>query len=403
MKLTRQQASRLLLLHQYLLPPRQLSGKEGALAFVHHVRAVQFDPLNVVGRNPDLVLQSRVSGYTPALLEELLYTDFALLDGWDKMACLYPVEDWPFFGRWRESERHHMQRRSGAIFEVIPQVRQALAERGPLSSIDLDHNERVDWPWGPTRVSRAALEGMHTMGEVVIHHRVGTRKVYDLIERHLPAEVITASEPNPTAEAYQEAYVLRRLGSVGLLRTGGGVPWMGMSGIKAAQRTAAVQRLAERGELLEVEVEEARWPYYLRRSEEALLPLAQQPPTQAPRVSFIAPLDNLIWDRDMLSFLFDFDYRWEVYKPLAQREYGYYVLPVLYGDRFVARFEPVRNRQNNTLLIKNWWWQPGVASSAEMNRAFSQALDHFRIYQGLQGIEIAPDAQGYSELSALLN
>ena len=100
--LSNQQARRFLLAHHRLWPPYELEGKAGALAYVRRVGCIQFDPLNIVGRNPDLVLQSRVSNYRPALLEELLYQDRRLLDGWDKNMSIYAVEDWPCFRRRRE-------------------------------------------------------------------------------------------------------------------------------------------------------------------------------------------------------------------------------------------------------------------------------------------------------------
>ena len=100
--LTNQHARQFILAHQHLLPPRTLGGKAGLQEFIQHVGAIQFDPLNVVGRNPDLVLQSRIMDYRPEMLEELLYTDRQLLDGWDKMAAIYSLSDWPVFNRHRD-------------------------------------------------------------------------------------------------------------------------------------------------------------------------------------------------------------------------------------------------------------------------------------------------------------
>ena len=106
-------------------------------------------------------------------------------------------------------------------------------------------------------------------------------------------------------------------------------------------------------------------------------------PRPAPQVVFIAPLDNLIWDRRLARDLFDFDYVWEVYKPAAERQYGYYVLPVLYGDRFVARFEPEQDKEAGVLRIKQWWWEPGVAVTDEMRSALRAAFAAFVDYLGL--------------------
>ena len=105
LRLSRAEARRFLLAHQHLWPPRALAGKAGILDFIRHVGCIQYDPVNLVGQNPELVLQARVADYTPALLAELLYTDRRLVDGWDKQAAIYLTEDWPYFARHRDWAR----------------------------------------------------------------------------------------------------------------------------------------------------------------------------------------------------------------------------------------------------------------------------------------------------------
>ena len=104
------------------------------------------------------------------------------------------------------------------------------------------------------------------------------------------------------------------------------------------------------------------------------------------RATFLAPLDNLIWDRRLVEILFGFVYRWEVYKPKEEREYGYYVLPVIYGDRFVARFEPGRDKQSGDIIVKNWWWEPGIKVSSRMRSAIKTCFRRFSQYLGADHI-----------------
>jgi uncharacterized protein YcaQ len=109
--LSKPDARRFLLAHQHLWPPRRLEDKAGIMDYIRHVGCIQFDPINAVGRNPDLVLQSRVANYHPALLEDLLYTDRQLIDGWDKVASIYSTADWPYFARQRVAmEAWHAER-----------------------------------------------------------------------------------------------------------------------------------------------------------------------------------------------------------------------------------------------------------------------------------------------------
>jgi uncharacterized protein YcaQ len=102
-------------------------------------------------------------------------------------------------------------------------------------------------------------------------------------------------------------------------------------------------------------------------------------------------LDNLMWDRRYLHELFDFEYRWEVYKPVAERRWGYYVLPVLCGDRFVARFEPGRENRDQTLTIANWWWEPGVKSTEALSAALEACFARFLGFLGQERLRVDPE------------
>ncbi len=379
--LSKTDARRFLLAHHYLWPPRSLTGKAGILDFIRHVGCIQFDPIDVVGRNPDLVLQSRVADYRRSLLEELLYADRQLMDGWDKQAGIYPVTDWPYFARHRAGVVQRHGDPTNPPMVIAPAVLQAIRERGPLSSIDLDHAGTVDWFWGPTRLARATLEILHGMGEVTIHHRVGTRRLFDLTEKLLPAELLTAPDPNPTVEEYQNWHVLRRVGGLGLAKTGAAEYWYGILDVKTEARQAALARLVERGDLIAAAVEGVpNRTFFVRTADLPTLQAAQARQAAEPQAAILGVLDNIMWDRDLLRLVFDFDYVWEVYKPAAQRKYGYYVLPVIYGDRFVARFDPAFDKKARELTIANWWWEEGIQPDEAMQAAITDCFREFMRY-----------------------
>ena len=375
--LTNRQARRFLLAHQSLLPPLGLESKDELLDFIRRVGCIQFDPLNIAGNNSELVLQSRVSGFRPGMLKELLYEDRKLIDGWDKNMSIYPVEYWPHFHRRREAIKRSSDTSYEAVHSILPQVRAAIEERGPLSSIDLDFNQNVDWSWAPTRLARAALESMYDWGELVIHHKVHTRRVFDFANRHISTLLLTSPDPNETDEQYHDWYLLRRIGSVGLLWNKGSDAWLGMYGMKSAERRGAFERLLEKGLLLEVGVEGIDAPLYMRGEDKKTLDEILSSGGLSPRAVIVAPLDNLLWDRRLVQAIFDFYYIWEVYKPVADRQYGYYVLPILYGDRFIARFEPGRDKESGGLIIKNWWWEQGVVPSKRMQSALRRCFKRF--------------------------
>lgn len=399
--LNNRQARRFLLRHQGLWPPYQLKSKDEILDFIQRVACIQFDPLNIVGNNPELVLQARVHNFQTNLLQELLYKDRLLLDGWDKNMSIYSVEDWPYFNRYRKAARHRLGDSASPVTTVLSQVRKAIEQQGPLSSIDLDIDQVVDWSWAPTRLARAALESMHAWGELIIHHRVHTRKVYDFASRHIPEELLSAPDPNKTEQEYHDWYLLRRIGSLGLVWNKAGDVWLGMRGIKSKQRNAALSRLLECGKIIPVNVEGIDTPFYIRDEDRRNLDQVFTSDVPDPRAVILAPLDNILWDRRLVEAVFDFHYRWEVYKPAAERRYGYYVLPVLYGDRFVARFEPGRDKLSGALVIKNWWWEDGLNPSPKMLSDLSDCFLQFLNYLGTDRLKIDASIAGDSDFEWL--
>lgn len=388
MTLTTQKARRFLLAHQHLWPPYALEGKSGIVQYIRHVGCIQFDPLNIVGHNHDLTLQARIADFRPAMMQELLYSDRQLLDGWDKNMSIYHVEDWPYFQRYREQNRKQPRRSGEQVEAALHQVRRAIEERGPLSSLDLEMKQVVDWWWSPTTLARAALESMYLWGELVIHHKVHTRRVYDFASRHLPQELLTAVDPNETEEQFYEWYALRRIGSIGLLWNKSGDGWLGIADFKSAKRQVALTSLLKQKKIIEAQVEGIKLPLYLRQDDRVFLSAIQDYEDAPPRAAILAPLDNLLWERRLVEAIFDFTYRWEVYKPIHEREYGYYVLPVLYGDRFVARFEPGRDKEAGVLQIKQWWWESGIEMNEALKAELYRCFQRFLRYLDCEKIEI---------------
>ncbi|MBB3111133.1 hypothetical protein FHS18_003201 [Paenibacillus phyllosphaerae] len=386
--ITKQQARQFLLFYQGLTPHASFTGKKGIMTFIKRVGCIQFDPLNVVGMNPELVLQSRIAHFDRKQLYELIYQDRQLFDYWDKMMSILPMSDWPYFARMRGQYRRWCE----ANPEVTERVRQEIANRGALCSGDLDDNEKVNWAWGPTRLSRAALEGMYHGGQLVIASKIGTRKYYDLAERVIPKLLHTQPDPFETVEQYYEWYVLRRIGSVGLLWNRPSDAWLGIPGMKTAERHRAFAGLLAKQLIMEVTVEGLAAPLYIRTSDVELLHSSLALAAPAPHASIIAPLDNLLWDRKLIQAIFDFEYRWEVYKPAAERQYGYYVLPVVYGDRMVARFDPVKQKKQAPLAIHNWWWEAGIEPDDEMKRTIIDSLERLA---AMLGTSYDPDAFVY--------
>jgi hypothetical protein len=238
------------------------------------------------------------------------------------------------------------------------------------------------------------------LGILLVHHRVRSIRYFDLVERVLRPELLNAPDPHPADEDYQDWHVVRRIGSLGLAPASGAPEyWWAIMGVKGtAARAAVLSRLAERGAVVPVAVDGVpKRLFFLRAVDLPTLEAAGEP-AKAPAspvasavaaATFIAPLDNLTWDRELLRQVFNFDYCWEIYKPKEKRDYGYYVLPVLYGDRFIARVEPVFDKKAHVLTLAGWWWEKGVRPNAAMRDALRTCVAEFAAYLGADRVRLS--------------
>ena len=379
--LTNRQAREALVRYQ-MLGGRQPRGIDGAREVMRRLGTIQFDPLNVVGRNADLVLQARVRGYRPEMLQKLLYEERFLVDGYDKEMCIYTAKDFGAFAPQREMHaadvRRWLENRGQAeAFGMLEDVLAVIHARGACALTDIPVGASKDFGWGPRKPSGAAIEYLFRAGRLCVADKKGTQRRFDLAERVLPEDC--RAPVGRAAEAFDDWYVLRRAKCVGLIRDRMGGAWQGYVVSDDARRKAALARLCERGELIPCRVDGQRERYYavpevLRANDDG---------RAIRQARFIAPLDNLMWDRGMVEALFGFRYRWEVYTPANKRQFGYYVLPVLYGGRLVARFDPLPAAKIGRFALRGWWWEAGARPSNAMLEAIERAMTRFAAYLGV--------------------
>ena len=177
--------------------------------------------------------------------------------------------------------------------------------------------------------------------------------------------------------------VIRRIKSVGLLpKSGTGQGWLGV-GI-GRQIMPIVIRLLEQKILIEIQIKNVKKTYVMMNSNLGLLKRAKLTKPKLNLV-FLAPLDNLLWDREMIKNIFDFEYKWEVYTPKHQRKYGHYVLPILYGDKFIGRIEP--RQVGDMLEIRGLWLEPDFQWNEVVDKSFYSYLEKFKKYLNVQKIK----------------
>jgi uncharacterized protein YcaQ len=388
MILTNKQARQFLLRRHGLIGEHVFKGKKGVMAFIKRAGCVQFDPVDLCGRNADIALHSRVSGFTKPVLEELLYKERRLIDYFDKNLSIFPVEDFPVFVSEKPSGGYaeaYDARGGDAVQQIKPHIRRLIAERGHISAKEVDVDEKIIWHWGAlTSLPRAALESMYFRGELIIHHKTGVNKSYAFAKDHLPAEILNAPSPFRTQEERQAWLVKRRIGSVGMLWNRSSDALLGLR-LKTNQRAAAFKKLLEDGEIFEVSVKDIKEPLYIRENERTALEEVLSGGEYQGRAEFIAPLDSLLWDRRLIEALFGFVYRWEIYTPQAKRKYGPYTLPFLYGDNFAGRADITR--RGRALLINKVWTENGKPLPGKIKAAFEECVKRFAEFNYCERIE----------------
>jgi uncharacterized protein len=361
-RVTAEAARRFLVARHFLAPARSIEGgPDAVLEFLRRFGSIQYDPIAVAGRSHDLVLHARVAGYDPAWCE-LLYERREMFEAVNKGLSFVLTTDYPWF---RATQSRNARRVLAENAEAAERVLERVRADGPLSALDFErqHGATVDWFGVRTNVVRAVLEAYTVTGVLGLARRDGSRRYYDVIERLLPRDVLERDVPLRDQLRHK---MLSRYRAHGLLgASSGGDVFGGLGPAKPDPRypeypgrTALREGLIEEGQLVPVEVEGVRGTRFVLRDEVDLLAAPPEPP---PSVAFLSPFDPLVWDRALLGSLFEFDYVWDLFHPPAKRRYGWYVLPMLFRDRFVGRIEPRIDRDGGSVQVLGLWWEEGFA------------------------------------------
>lgn len=381
------EARKFILLKQGLLERYKFTGKAGILAFMDQVGCIQFDPIDICGKNPELVLQSRVEGFSKSMLYELLYDERKLIDYFDKNLSIVDLRDWKHFAHIRDYYRNHSRGRSD-VDSIEHEIKRLLKENGPMCSKDFKMDQKIDWYWSETKLSRAALETLYFRGDLIVHHKKGAIKYYDLAENHLPKAILEAEDPNDSMFDHQKWRVLRRIASIGLLWNKSSDAFLYIEGFNSKNRNDVFETLFNEGKIIKVSVDGVKETVFALKDDLELLMEVKQSNHIQKRMEFIAPLDNLMWDRKLIRAIFEFDYKWEIYTPESQRKYGYYVLPILYGTQFVGRIEVINDRKRKVLVVRNLWLENGVEITKELRSDLIECIERFSKFNQCGAIEM---------------
>lgn len=397
--ISQQTARRFVLGRQGLWPGRRWRGKKGTADAINACEAVQLDPLNVIARSQDIVLHSRVLDYKPDYLYDVAYKQRKFFDygGW---LAMYPMSDLPYW-------RTHMNRRSrdkrieGFVLnhkKLFNDVRAELRKRGPLGNRDFEGNRIGLWNYRGRKDTALAMFDMWLSGELMMHHRDGFSRVYDFRENIAPKEfdyVATEKE----AETF---FARKAVSFYGLKREStmrGELNYHLYRDYSKTEMTKLLEGWKESGMVRQVQVEGGRDAYLalgedvqtLESLEKGRIPKGWNPKetTTLEEVTFLAPLD-IVSARGRAKKLFDFEYTWEVYTPAHKRRWGYYVLPILYGDDLVARLDPKLDRATMTLEIRGFWHEDDApVKNADFANALAKGLIRFAKFVEAKQVDVS--------------
>ena len=340
---------------------------------------LQIDSVNVLARAHYLPLFSRLGNYPQALLDRAAWgrkSQRRLFEFWAHEASLLPIDSHPLL-RWRMQQmasntggkgKLHLFRKEKKAF--IDAVRREVEQRGPIAASDLSDGGKSRGAWWGWSDGKYAMEWLFFAGEITTATRRGSfERVYDLTERVLPAEVL--KRPTPVVEEAQRELLRQSARALGVATE---FDLRDYFRLGVADTKARLAELVEAGELLPVAVEGWDRPAYLD-------PNARTPRRVEAR-ALLAPFDPLVWERDRTHRIFDFFYRIEIYTPPNKRNYGYYVLPFLLGDRLVGRVDLKADRANSALLAKAHV-EPGI----DKRKVEGPLRDELRLMADWLGLE----------------
>lgn len=388
-------ARRFILGKQGLWPGRRWRGLAGAEQAMRAMEYLQLDPLQIIARSQDLTLHSRVLDYTPEMWETAAYSERKFFD-WGGWLAVRPMDELPYWRVVMRRERDtnpSLREIAAEHADAVAEMRDVLKARGVVSNRDFDIATRKrTQSYRGRKDSALALYYLWRTGEVMIHHRENFERFYALTESVAPAHLIDEADEDETAR-----FLIRKeisfLGIARLNRTSDAA----QRGFPFEQAQRLVATMQAEGEIVEVRVEGWRGAYWTLASDVALLnelAAGRTPESWAPletttreEAAFLAPLDP-VSARGRAKALFEFDYVWEVYKPESQRKYGYYVLPILWGDRLVGRFDSRFDRSRSTLVITSFWLERDAFGKDEaFAEAVARGFDRFLRFLGADGID----------------
>ncbi len=383
-------SARRLFLHRHALAEAPTGPASGAdlAALIDRIGFVQVDSINTVERAHHMILWARRQSYRPEALKRLHERDRGVFEHWTHDASILPIHLHPYWHHTFARREARMRERWNKWFRPgyegqLDQMLDRIAAQGPVSTSDVGEGEAKSsggwWDWNP---SKTALEWLWHTGKLAVTRRDGFQKVYDLAERVIPAHHYGPAPEEAQMVDWALGAALDRLGFADLseLRH----YWGHITPPEVKNWAAAALKL---GVVEEVEVEGALGQRKRALARPGVVEAAAAAPEPVGRLRILSPFDPALRDRDRAEFLFGFFYRIEVFVPEPKRTYGYYVFPLLEGDRLVGRIDVKAFREAGSLRVRALWPEAGVKFGAGRLQRLEAELDRLARFAGCERVE----------------
>ncbi len=388
-----EQARRLFLQRHGLAQPLKAQLSQAALARkIEALGFVQVDSISTVERAHHMILFARNHTYRQRQLDRLHARDAAVFENWTHDAALIPMAFFPYWQRVFQRRAEHLHGRfhryHGAAFQQrIQHVMAQIAAHGPQMARDFDdkpdpNSEKWGWNWHP---SKAALEYLWRTGGLVVAKREGFQKVYDLPERVIPDYARVQAVSDECLVDWACASALERLGFASPAELAAFWDVISLSEAKAWCERQRAESVIE----VSVEAAEANAKSRLAFMRPETLETLTESPSLPGAIRALSPFDPAIRDRKRAKHLFGFDYRIEIFVPAAKRQYGYYVFPLLEGERLIGRIDMKCDRDADALAVQALWLEPRLKLTPARARKLEQSLQQVADFTGVSQIDFA--------------
>ena len=386
LEISRDAASQIVL-HAQLLSgnSKVLKGKKGTAGIINKLGYIQIDTISVINRAHHHILWTRNNNYSEKHLHDLQTKDKLIFEYWTHAMSFIPMEDYhyslPRMINFAKPKSKWLKYRFNQSKKYFDYVLDRIKNEGQLSSSDFENDTGRKggtwWDWKPTKT---ALEYLFWRGDLMISERKNFQKFYDLRERVLPGNVDTTMPSNKELSRY---FIRHALNSLGVASEKEILKYMQpgkttVSDLQIVDKAAmkkTIDELHESGEIISLLTEKDHKAVNYAFPESSNI-ITKRKKT-APQTHLLSPFDNLIIQRERTKRLFNFDYAIECYLPPSKRKYGYFVVPILWNNKFAGRLDPKADRQNETLIINNLVFEDDFKDYEEFIFLFSQKLKSF--------------------------